>query len=218
METLVRVSAARLYAEGLRAASAGLAHNLMVCDDAGACTPLALHRWCAEQVPGDAALLARCTGTTLDVGCGPGRLTAALAARGVPALGVDQAATAVVLTRRRGAPVIRASVFDPLPGEGGWDTILLADGNIGIGGDPVALLRRCHALTGPGGRLVLEVDPPGETRRTRLRLASGARQSEWFAWARVGADATGPLARRAGFRAGASWTEDGRWFAVLTRR
>ena len=31
---------------------------------------------------------------------------------------------------------------DPMPGEGRWDTVLLADGNIGIGGAPVALLRR----------------------------------------------------------------------------
>jgi SAM-dependent methyltransferase len=218
MATLVRVSAARLYAEGLRAATAGLAHNLVVRDDTGFCGPLALHRWCADQVPGDAALLAGCAGPTLDVGCGPGRLAAGLAARGLPVLGVDVAATAVALTRRRGVPVVRASVFDPLPAEGGWDTVLLADGNIGIGGDPLNLLRRCHALLGPAGRLVVEVDQPGASRRTRLQLASGVRRSEWFAWALVGADAVGPLAVRAGFRPGSTWTEDGRWFAVLARR
>jgi SAM-dependent methyltransferase len=217
MTILARVSAARLYAEGLRAASAGLAHNLVVCDDRGSCVPLALHRWCADQVAGDAALLTRCAGPTLDVGCGPGRLTAALAARGIPVLGVDLAATAVAITRRRGVPVVRASVFDPLPGEGGWDTILLADGNIGIGGDPVSLLRRCRALLGPRGQLVVEVDPPGASRRTRLQLSSGARRSEWFAWAHVGADAVGPLADSTGFRAGSTWTEDSRWFAVLSR-
>jgi len=209
--------AARLYAEGLRAAAVGLAHNLRVCDETGRCAPLALHAWCAAQLPGDASLLARCDGVTLDVGCGPGRLTAALAARGVPVLGVDIAATAVALTRRRGAPVLRASVFDALPAEGRWDTVLLADGNIGIGGNPTALLARCGALLARGGRIVVELDPPGSTRSARLRLASPTRHSEWFAWAHVGVDAVRPLASQAGLAAGEVWKEARRWFAVLAR-
>ena len=48
---------------------------------------------------------------------------------------------------RRGGAALRRDVFAPLPGEGRWYTALLADGNVGIGGDPVALLqpapRRC---------------------------------------------------------------------------
>jgi SAM-dependent methyltransferase len=210
------VPAARLYAEALRAASTGLAHTLLVCDDTGRCAPLAIHAWCASHVPGDGSLLARCAGVTLDIGCGPGRLAGALAARGVPVLGVDIAGTAVVLARRRGVPALRASVFDALPAEGDWDTVVLADGNIGIGADPAVLLRRCRALLARNGQVVVELDPPGATRTSRLRLATPTRCSDWFAWAHVGADGVEPLARSAGLIAREMWTEARRWFAVLT--
>ena len=83
-----------------------------------------------------------CTGPTIDLGCGPGRLVARLVERGVPALGVDQSATAVGLARRSGAPALRRDVFEPLPGTGRWQTVLLADGNVGLGGDPWRVLRR----------------------------------------------------------------------------
>lgn len=49
-------------------------------DDYGSVTPLPLHVWTSEEAPGDAGLLARCRGPVLDVGCGPGRLAAALMA------------------------------------------------------------------------------------------------------------------------------------------
>ena len=64
-------------------------------------------------------------GPTIDLGCGPGRLVARLIERGVPALGVDQSATAVGLARRSGAPALRRDVFEPLPGTGRWQTVLL---------------------------------------------------------------------------------------------
>jgi len=51
---------------------------------------------------------------------------------GVPALGIDQSATAVDLARRSGAPALRRDVFGPLPGAGRWSTVLLADGNVGM--------------------------------------------------------------------------------------
>jgi hypothetical protein len=44
----------------------------------------------------------------------------------------------------------------PLPGEGRWRRVLLADGNIGIGGDPPRLLRRCRRLAGAAGLRVLD--------------------------------------------------------------
>jgi SAM-dependent methyltransferase len=211
------VPALRLYAQGLRIATAGLVSTLQVCDESGRCTPLAVAQWCGDRVPGDGGLLAECRGTTLDVGCGPGRLTAALATLGVHALGIDVAAAAVRLTRQRGAAVAHASVFGPLPAEGRWDTVLLADGNIGIGGDPVALLRRCRTLIAPCGQVVTELDPPGGSRAARLQLRSGHQHSEWFDWAHVGADALPLLARGAGLAQTRTWTEAGRWFAALAR-
>ena len=43
---------------------------------------LPVTRWHAEPDSADELLLARCGGATLDVGCGPGRLTAARPADG----------------------------------------------------------------------------------------------------------------------------------------
>ena len=40
---------------------------------------LPVHRWRRDADPDDLELLAHCEGHTLDLGCGPGRLTAALA-------------------------------------------------------------------------------------------------------------------------------------------
>ena len=67
----------------------------------------------------DEHVLGQCSGRrTLDLGCGPGRFTAALRARGSAALGVDNSAVAVELTRRRGGAAVRRDLFAPLPAEG----------------------------------------------------------------------------------------------------
>ncbi|WP_208802814.1 hypothetical protein [Microbispora triticiradicis] len=96
-------------------------------------------------------------------------------------------------------------------------TVLLADGNIGIGGDPDALLRRVRELLRPGGEVVAELDPPGAaTRAERVWLRGEGRVTGWFAWARVSVSGIGPLARRSGFRRAEVWTEAGRWFSVLS--
>ncbi|SCE54965.1 Methyltransferase domain-containing protein [Streptomyces sp. DfronAA-171] len=96
--------------------------------------PLEVERWCAAADRADRAALDRCEGRVLDVGCGPGRLVAELAGRGRTALGVDVSEAAVAHTGRLGGRAVRRSVFEPLPGEGRWGTVLLMDGNIGIGG------------------------------------------------------------------------------------
>ena len=97
---------------------------------------------------------------TLDVGCGPGRFTASLQQRGLPALGVDSSAAAVEMTRQRGGTAIRRDLFAPLPAEGSWEQILLTDGNIGIGGNPVRTLRRAANLLANGGIVIVEIDSP----------------------------------------------------------
>jgi SAM-dependent methyltransferase len=122
---------------------------------------LSVARWHADPDVGDEVLLDACTGPTLDVGCGPGRLVAALLGRGVQALGVDVSPEAIRRTTARGGLAIRRDVFDLLPSEGRWRHVLLADGNIGIGGDPAALLRRARTLLAPSGTVVVEVEQPG---------------------------------------------------------
>ena len=100
----------------------------------------------------DEAVVGMCDGPTIDLGCGPGRLVAHLIRRGVPALGVDLSPAAIGLARRSGAPALRRDVFGPLPGTGRWHTVLLADGNVGLGGDPWRVLRRAAELLRQGGR------------------------------------------------------------------
>jgi SAM-dependent methyltransferase len=190
----------------------------------GTALPLDPGRWHAEPTPAEERLVDSMAGPVLDVGCGPGRFVIGLAQRGTMALGVDPAPAAVALCRSRGAPVLQKSVFDPLPGQGRWRTVLLADGNIGIGGDPERLLRRCRELLAHDGTVVVEVEPPGPSRANhrgwrsyRARLERGPALGPWFAWAVVGADAIAELARAAGLRLLhlEPMQAEGRWFAHL---
>lgn len=194
----------------------GAPARLERCD--GVVSDLATDRWRAVADPVDGRLLDRCAGPTIDLGCGPGRLVLALLHRGVPALGVDRSAAASRLCRRRGAPMVRGDVFDALPGEGTWGHALLADGNIGIGGDPLRLLSRAAALLRPGGTVLVEADPrPGLWRGTaRVRTAAG--RGAPVLWACAGVDALTDLAGPAGMRATAVVTGMGRMFVELTVR
>jgi SAM-dependent methyltransferase len=194
-----------------------LLHRLR-CED-GRVLPVHMERWVSDPSVEEEDVLTRAVGPVLDVGCGPARHTATLVRRGVPALGIDVAASAVALARRRGAPVLRRSVFDPLPGEGAWATALLLDGNIGIGGAPASLMRRIRELLRDDGRVLAEVERPGiRSGALRVRIERGAHATSWFPWALVGADRLGSLAGRAGFELTELWTRSGRWFARLEAR
>ncbi|MGR3875483.1 class I SAM-dependent methyltransferase [Streptomyces graminifolii] len=181
--------------------------------------PLEVERWCAEADAADLEVLGRCEGAVLDVGCGPGRLVAALAARGRPALGVDVSEAAVAHTVRLGGQALRRSVFHPLPGEGRWDTALLIDGNVGIGGNPHALLRRVSQLLAADGLLIAETAPVDVDERVQVHVADGRGASgSAFPWARLGTPALLRHARRAGWRPDDQWTADGRSFLALRNR
>ena len=182
----------------------------------GSRRPLPVDGWLQES-PGDRSLLDRCEGPTLDIGSGPGRLTVALAERGIPTLGIDITPYAVDLARSSGALVMLRDVFGRVPGTGRWMTVLLADGNIGIGGDPAALLRRAGELLAPEGRALVELEPPGSPlRQEQVRLCYAGLASAWFPWAFVGADQIQDVARDAGLGEAEIWTVDGRWFAAIT--
>ncbi|MGT2526106.1 class I SAM-dependent methyltransferase [Streptomyces nojiriensis] len=188
----------------------------------GRLLPLDVERWCAGADVADESVLSRCRGTVLDIGCGPGRLVAALAERGHRALGIDVTPAAVTRTVHRGGTALCRSVFDPLPGERRWDTALLMDGNIGIGGDPAVLLRRTADLLAPGGRLLAEAAPVDVDERCEVRLDDGrGTLGTPFPWARVGRRALLRHAEAAGWRTVGNWTVAGRHFAELvpgTRR
>jgi SAM-dependent methyltransferase len=186
------------------AALAGHSQRLVRGD--GVVLPLAVQRWHDDADGDDGWLLERCTGATLDLGCGPGRLVVALADRGVPALGVDVSVQAVERCLERGAAVLHRDAFERLPGEGRWDHVVLADGNIGIGGDPVALLRRCRELLADGGTILLELEPGAALWCGAAYLESAPDDSfdvldaggPWFPWAVLGPLAVDEVAAEAG--------------------
>jgi SAM-dependent methyltransferase len=185
--------------------------------DTGESLELDLGRWHDAATDEEAELLDAVEGPVIDLGCGPGRLVVRLASQRVPALGVDSSPSAIALARMRGATVLQRDLFGPLPGEGRWGTALLFDGNVGIGGDPTRLLRRCRQLIGGRGAVVAEVQPPGTGwRRLTAWFERDGHRSESFAWAVVGADAIAGLARDAGLKVAAlAPTPSGRWFARL---
>jgi SAM-dependent methyltransferase len=176
---------------------------------------LPLDRWLGPIDAADAAVLEHAVAPVLDIGCGPGRHLAEVRGRG---LGVDLSPVAVRIARGRGVDAVLGSVFDDVPGAGTWDTALLLDGNIGIGGAPGALLHRARELLTPRGSVLAEVEPPGApTVTTRVRLEAPGVVSDWFAWASVGVDGIEPLAAGAGFAPEDVLEVDGRWFARLRR-
>ncbi|WP_067505791.1 bifunctional 2-polyprenyl-6-hydroxyphenol methylase/3-demethylubiquinol 3-O-methyltransferase UbiG [Actinoplanes sp. TFC3] len=206
-----------VFDAALTRAATGQPAPLIVHDDVGVAHRLDAADWFRVHLPGDRALLQRCAGATLDVGCGPGRLTRVLNRLGHPALGIDISAEAVRLARSWGATALRRDVFASLPGHGRWRHLLLADGNIGIGGDPLRLLRRCRELLGAGGRLHAELAPPG-TRSwagaARIACAGGV-ASTAFEWAVLSIDDLVAPADAAGLTVLDTWTEGTRWFATL---
>lgn len=175
---------------------------------------LDVERWVRAATPADLTALEGATGPTLDVGCGPGRMVRAAAARSIPALGIDVAPFAVARTRLDGSLALLRSVFHRVPLEGSWQTILLMDGNVGIGGDPVALLSRCRHLLAPLGSIVIEVDadPHLEVRSMCTVVDDEGNESEPFPWARVGRMAVEAVAARAGLEIAAHWAAAGRHF------
>jgi SAM-dependent methyltransferase len=193
----------------------------------GEVRPLPAHRWlgarCPDDASGDAfdevfdeAVTQMCTGPTIELGCGPGRLIAKLIVRGIPALGIDRSATAIRLAGRGGAPALLGDVFEPLHGTGLWQTVLLVDGNVGLGGDPRRILGRAAELLGRGGRCVAEFDTEVVGVRARwVRLESARDVGPWFRWASVGVDSAAALAAQVGLTLTSVRLVGGRVIAIL---
>ncbi|HWM39966.1 MAG TPA: methyltransferase domain-containing protein [Streptomyces sp.] len=168
--------------------------------------PLEVERWCARADSADMSVLSRCEGSVLDIGCGPGRLVTALSGLGLPVLGVDTSPAAISRTRRAGGAALQRSVFESLPGEGRWQTALLLDGNIGIGGDPQGLLSRVRELLAPDGLLFVEAATAEVEEQIEVRLDDGTGgHGPAFPWARLGREALREQAGSVGWSVVEEW-------------
>ncbi|GAA4266639.1 class I SAM-dependent methyltransferase [Frondihabitans peucedani] len=158
-------------------------------------------RWLDGPDEADLGVLREAAGPVLDVGCGPGRMLDAAAQAGLVAVGIDTEKAATDLTRQKGFNAITGSIFDPLPGEILFGTILLLDGNVGIGADPAALLARCRDLLAAGGTVIVETHPEADRNDVfvaHLASADGGDRSDTFPWAEIGAVPLTGYAARAG--------------------
>jgi SAM-dependent methyltransferase len=206
------------YARALRTSSADVLYLQELRHDAPHATAeMDFARWNGAADDVDLRLLSSVLGPVLDVGCGPGRMVRAALGLGLEVLGVDVSPTAVELARAAGLPVFEGSVFGALPNEKSWQTILLVDGNIGIGGNVDALLARCEELLAPTGEIVIELHTDDDLDRTytgRLVDLHGG-TSEIFPWAEIGLAGISRRAAPLGLGVVQAWSADERSFCRL---
>jgi len=106
------------------------------------------------------AALRLARGRVLDVGCGAGRHTLALQARGLEVLGIDASPLAVKTARARGLKRARVMRIEEASARlGRFDTILMGGNNFGLFGSFAKarrLLRRFQGMTAAGARIIVE--------------------------------------------------------------
>ena len=205
------------YANALRAG------ELLYLSDtrAGSTTRLTMDvsRWNADADAADLSLLSRVTGPVLDIGCGPGRMVRAAMDLGMHAVGIDVSAAALEMASSLGGSFFRGSVFDRIPGEGMWQTTLLVDGNVGIGGDIPNLLARCRELISATGEIVIELNADRDHEEHYFAEVADSRgnRSDSFPWAEIGLDRLSLMLGHLGLQLVQFWELDGRAFCRLAK-
>ena len=192
---------------------------LRLCTADGCALDLPVDRWFGPADAAEQRALDHAVGPALDVGCGPGRHLVALAEREVFALGLDISSPFLEIARGRGVNVLERSVFDRVPGVHRWRSALLFDGNIGIGGDPAALLRRIAELLRDDGRIIVETELGEGTDEVLLVRAEGIDAAgPWFRWTTVGPRRLQSIATALSLDVVDVWQDDGRCFTRLDIR
>ena len=93
---------------------------------------------------------------------------------------------------------------------------MLFDGNIGIGGDPVALLSRVLELLRDDGRIIVELEPHDPDHEVLVvRAETDAEVGPWFRWTTVGLERLTAIAAVIGLDVIETWDSESRRFAVL---
>lgn len=206
------------YASALRSTESNVLY-LRAAGSTGTVTMMDVSRWNADADEADLTLLRSVTGPVLDIGCGPGRMVRAAMQLGLHAVGLDVSPDAIELANRLGGSYVKASVFDRVPGEGMWQTALLVDGNVGIGGDIPALLARCRELLSPSGEIVVELhgDPNHVDHYIGEVVDSLGGQSASFPWAEIGLHRLVGLLPELDLQLAQSWLSGGRSFCRLAK-
>ena len=184
----------QVFASALRGAPTGgrLGHDPV---------PLPVDVWRARRTTRTRSWSRSATARRSTSGAVPGRLTEALAARGHAGPRHRRGGRGGRADpRARGCRAACATSSTSCPARAGGGSALLADGNIGIGGDPVALLRRGARGAGPArpGRRRGGRGPGCRCVRAGPSLECGGTRSRPFRWAVVGVDDVAALAPGAG--------------------
>jgi SAM-dependent methyltransferase len=107
-------------------------------------------------------------GRVLDIGCGAGRHSLHLQAKGLDVLGVDESPLAIETCRLRGLQRTEVMSITQVSSKlGTFDTILMLGNNFGLFANPVRarrLLRRFAAMAAPTARIVTETSGPYQTK------------------------------------------------------
>jgi SAM-dependent methyltransferase len=208
------------YARALKHADSSVLYLEKLDDDESlSSSSMDFGRWNGTADRTDIALLGSVRGPVLDVGCGPARMVRAAVAMRLEVLGLDVSPTAIELGRAAGLPMHEGSVFDAIPAEGEWQTVLLVDGNVGIGGDVTRLLTRCADLISVDGEIVVELDsdPERDHRYTGRLVDIHGASSESFPWAEVGLLGVTRRASETGLQLRQAWSSGSRSFCRLTK-
>jgi 2-polyprenyl-3-methyl-5-hydroxy-6-metoxy-1,4-benzoquinol methylase len=116
----------------------------------------------------------------LDVGCGGGRVSHALAARGMDVQGIDVCPEVIDVARRAGSPArFRVAALHELDDVARWDVIFLSsDVYAATPGRArrVDALRRCRRATAPGGRVIVAAHVAREWSPLGRVVLDGARR------------------------------------------
>ena len=122
-------------------------------------------------------------GRVLDIGCGAGRHSLFLQAKGLEVTGIDVSPLAIRVCKARGLKDARLmSIDDVRPSLGKFDTILMLGNNFGLFSNKAkarALLRRLLEMTNPKGRIIAEsldvYKPPVDPAHRRCHLMNRRR-------------------------------------------
>jgi SAM-dependent methyltransferase len=151
-------------------------------------------------------------GRVLDVGCGAGRVSLHLEARGHDVVAIDESPLAIEVARRRGVRDARVLALAEVDASlGVFDTVIVARNNLGLAGDgrrARTLLRRLGPTTTARGRIVTDSVHPdrvdadlrvsGRVPRYRVRWRSYA--SPWFRYLMLEPAELEPLVAGTGWR------------------